>query len=71
MVIKHLVNFPHKDIYSNCTVKYENKQNCKSYKPVGRKVILDLIECEEKSRKHKVYVDNVFNSFTLLEECDS
>ncbi|XP_015903859.2 piggyBac transposable element-derived protein 3-like [Parasteatoda tepidariorum] len=36
--------------------------------PLGTRVVLDLIECIENSRRHKVYVDNFFNSLTLLEE---
>ena len=36
--------------------------------PLGTRVVLYLIECVENSRKHKVYVENFFNSLPLLEE---
>lgn len=36
--------------------------------PLGTRVVLDLIECVENCRRHKVYVDNFFNSLPLLEE---
>ncbi|GBN98543.1 hypothetical protein AVEN_11553-1 [Araneus ventricosus] len=41
--------------------------------PIGTRVVLVLIECVENCRRHKVYVDNFFNSLPLLEEmrkCD-
>ncbi|GBN26882.1 PiggyBac transposable element-derived protein 3 [Araneus ventricosus] len=36
--------------------------------PTGTRVVLDLIECVENCRRHKVYVDSFFNSLPLLEE---
>ncbi|KAG8173431.1 hypothetical protein JTE90_022798 [Oedothorax gibbosus] len=36
--------------------------------PLGTRVVLDLIECVENCRRHRLYADNFFSSLKLLEE---
>ncbi|KAG8190281.1 hypothetical protein JTE90_025794 [Oedothorax gibbosus] len=48
---------------------YVGKEAAASDKiPLRTRVVLDIIECVENCRRHRLYVDNFFNSLKLLEE---
>ncbi|XP_021000286.2 piggyBac transposable element-derived protein 3-like [Parasteatoda tepidariorum] len=49
-------------------VYVEKETTAECNRPLGTRVVLDLIERVENCRRHKVYVDNFFNSLPLLEE---
>lgn len=45
----------------------ENMPNNREHLPLGTRVVLDLIPCISNAKCHTIYVDNFFNSITLLQ----